>query len=339
MVDRYSRRTLMMIADVVRAIGWGVVAWSMIRGEMTLAVLLAVAAVSATCRTFHRPALQASIAQLVPEQALNRANSLFQMAEAGANLIAPAVGGALVAWLGAGAAVAVSALTCAVAAATLLLVALPPLRSRAEAGAAPRRNLFRELGDGLAYLWTGQRMLFFMLCTFALVNFALAPIGPLLPFVAQHRLGTDAGGLGLLMTGFPAGTLAGALIISAVGSRLRRGLGVVWGITVVGLLLAAVGQTQSLWVAVAAFAAMGVAISVVNVCSSGLFQTLVPQEMQGRVFAVRSSIAQAASPVSLALVGAVSTAVPPHLIILASGVMVAASGLLGYAVPGLVKQR
>lgn len=141
------------------------------------------------------------------------------------------------------------------------------------------------------------------------------------------------------MTGFPAGTLAGALIISAVGSRLRRGLGVVWGITVVGLLLAAVGQTQSLWVAVAAFAAMGVAISVVNVCSSGLFQTLVPQEMQGRVFAVRSSIAQAASPVSLALVGAVSTAVPPHLIILASGVMVAASGLLGYAVPGLVKQR
>src|SRR5690606_22542551 len=94
------------------AIGWGVVAWSMIRGEMTLAVLLAVAAVSATCRTFHRPALQASIAQLVPEQALNRANSLFQMAEAGANLIAPAVGGALVAWLGAGAAVAGSALTC-----------------------------------------------------------------------------------------------------------------------------------------------------------------------------------------------------------------------------------
>jgi len=135
-VDRYSRRTLMMIADVVRAIGWGVVAWSMIRGEMTLAVLLAVAAVSATCRTFHRPALQASIAQLVPEQALNRANSLFQMAEAGANLIAPAVGGALVAWLGAGAAVAVSALTCAVAAATLLLVALPPLASKP----VPRRG-------------------------------------------------------------------------------------------------------------------------------------------------------------------------------------------------------
>nr|MBO2471600.1 hypothetical protein [Bacillota bacterium] len=135
-VDRYSRRTLMMIADVVRAIGWGVVAWSMIRGEMTLAVLLAVAAVSATCRTFHRPALQASIAQLVPEQALNRANSLFQMAEAGANLIAPAVGGALVAWLGAGAAVAVSALTCAVAAATLLLVALPPLAPKP----VPRRG-------------------------------------------------------------------------------------------------------------------------------------------------------------------------------------------------------
>ncbi|HEY8418454.1 MAG TPA: hypothetical protein VIK93_10530 [Limnochordales bacterium] len=76
-------------------------------------------------------------------------------------------------------------------------------------------------------------------------------------------------------------------------------------------------------------------VSVVNVCSAGLFQTLVPTEMQGRVFAVRSSISQAAAPVSLALVGAVSSTIAPHTLLLVGGVLVAVGGLLGYAVPGL----
>lgn len=337
-VDRYSRRTLMMVADLVRAASAAVLAWGMVSGNLPMVTLLTVAAVAAACRAFHRPALQASIAQLVPEHGLNRANSLFQMAEAGANLIAPVIGGALVAWLGTGAVVGVWSVTCVIAAASLLFASIPALPA-ATAAAGRKRNFLREMGEGLAYLWTGQRMLFFMLCTFALVNFALAPIGPLLPFVAQERLGTDASGLGVLMTGLPAGTLAGALLISAIGARLRRGLGVLWSITAIGLALAAISQLRSLALAVATFALMGVALSVVNVCASGLFQTLVPKDMQGRVFAVRSSIAQAASPVALALVGAISSAVAPHTVFLVSGLFVAASGLLGYAVPGLAKQR
>lgn len=91
--------------------------------------------------------------------------------------------------------------------------------------------------------------------------------------------------------------------------------------------------------AFAAFVVVGAAVSVVNVCSNGLFQTHVAKEMHGRVFAVRSSVAQAAAPVSLALVGALSAAVAPHVLLLIGGLLVAAGGLLGYAVPGLVSAR
>src|SRR5690606_2280180 len=80
----------MMVADIVRAAGSAVLAWGIIHGALEMSVLLVVATVAATCRVFHRPALQASIVQLVPESGLNRANSLFQMADAAANLIAPA---------------------------------------------------------------------------------------------------------------------------------------------------------------------------------------------------------------------------------------------------------
>lgn len=337
-VDRYSRRSLMMLADLVRAAGSGFLAWGMLTGRLEMWMLLAAATASAACTAFHRPSLQAAIAQLVPESGLNRANSLFQMAEAAANLIAPAVGGMLVAWLGSGVAMAITSLLSAAAAGTLLLARIPPLPPKPNAAPtspARAKRFLSEMGAGLAYLWRGQRMLFFMLCTFALVNFALAPIGPLLPFIAEQRLGLDATGLGFLMSGIPAGMMAGAMLMSVIGPRLRRGPSVIWGIAAVGLTLVAASQLRSPTAAFGALAAAGACVSVVGVSANGLFQTLVPKEMHGRVFAVRSSVAQAASPLSLALVGALSGAVAPHTLLLIGGVLVAAAGFVGYTVPGL----
>lgn len=337
-IDRYSRRHVMMITDLVRAVSAAFLAWGISSGQLQLWMLLTAATVSATCRAFHRPALQASLPQLVPESGLNRANSVYQMADAAANMIAPPVGGALVAWLGTGAVVGVSAVTCVIAAITLFLAVIPPVAaSTATAATAARgvRGFVEEMAAGFSYLWTGQRMLFFMLCTFALVNFALSPIGPLLPFVAEQRMGLDATGFGLLLSSMTVGTLAGAMGMSVVGARLRRGPGIIWGVAVIGLALAAVGGLTSPTPAAAAFVVMGMALSVANVCSSALFQTRVPKDMQGRVFAVRSSISQAAGPLGLALVGALSAVVAPHMILLASGVIVVIGGLTGYAVPGL----
>lgn len=334
LVDRYSRRALMMIADLVRAATALVLAWQMASGNFRMGVLLAAATVSAACRAFHRPALQASIVQLVPAEGLNRANSLFQLAEGAANLIAPAVSGALVAWLGAGPVMGISAATCVFAALTLLFAAIPPLPAK-PAASHGGAGFLREMTEGLSYLWTGQRMLFFTLCTFALVNFAMVPVGPLIPFIAQERMGVDSSGLGLLMSGLSAGTVAGALAMSVAGSRVRRGFAIIWGIAGTGLMLAILSQLRSAVAGLGAMALMGAAVSVVNVCSSGLFQAYVPKEMQGRVFAVRSSVSAAASPLSLALVGAVSSLLAPHTMLLIGGVIVVAGGLIGYAVPGL----
>lgn len=337
-IDRYSRRVVMMITDLVRAASAAFLAWGIMTGQLQLWMLLTAATISAACRAFHRPALQASLPQLVPASYLTRANSFYQMAEAGANMIAPPLGGALVAWIGTGAVVGISAVTCIIAALTLFLAVIPQVSAAAaatsQAGSRVRR-FFQEMAAGVSYLWSGQRMLFFMLCTFALVNFALSPIGPLLPFVAEQRLGLQAAGFGLLLSSNTVGTMVGSMLVSVIGSRLRRGLGVIWGLVGIGLALIVLGQVTSAALAVAAFVLMGFSLSICIVCSNTLFQTRVPHDMQGRVFAVRTSISQAAGPIGLAIVGAVSAAVAPHTILLVSGAIVVVGGLIGYAVPGL----
>lgn len=335
-IDRFSRRHVMMVTDLVRAGGAAFLAWGIVSGAPMWAMLSA-ATISAGARAFHRPALQASLPQLVPEGGLNRANSLFQMAEAGANLVAPPVGGMLVGLFGAGAVMGITGVTY-VAAAVTLVFAVIPIVARAETPAGRGwRGLLAEAGAGLRYLWQGQKMLFFMLLTFALVNFALAPLGPLAPFLAEQQFGLDVQGFGLLMVGLPVGTLVGAAGISLVGPRLRRGKALIWGVAAVGLGQAGLAVTHSATMAMAMLAVMGLALSVANVSSSGLFQTHVPAEMQGRVFAVRSSISMAANPVALASVGALASVATPGAILLVGGLLAAGGGLLGYVVPGLAR--
>lgn len=336
-IDRFSRRLVMMVTDLVRAAAAGFLAWAMAGGTLTMWSLVAAATISSAARAFHRPALQASLPQLVPAEGLNRANSLYQIAEAGANLIAPPVGGVLVGLLGSGAVMGLTAATYGLAAITLGFAVIPAVVRTAEKVGAGWRGLLRETGAGLGYLWNGQKMLFFMLVSFALVNFALAPLGPLAPFLAEGQYGLDVQRFGVFMIGLPVGTLLGAGAVSVLGARLRRGMGVIWGVALVGLGQAVLGSVSSLSVGLGALVLMGLAVSVANISSNGLFQTHVPREMQGRVFAVRSSIAQAANPVALALVGVLADVATPGAIVFVGGLLAAAGGLLGFAVPGLAK--
>ncbi len=96
--------------------------------------------------------------QLVPESGLNRANSLFQLADAAANLIAPAAAGVIVAWLGEGAVVATSAATSVFAALTLLMARIPELP--AHTGDGRRSHIQRipgRVGVGEVAPWEAKK--------------------------------------------------------------------------------------------------------------------------------------------------------------------------------------
>ncbi|HEX6987985.1 MAG TPA: MFS transporter [Bacillota bacterium] len=359
-IDRVDRRRLLMTTDLVRAGAMGALTVLAFNDLLQLWQLLVFGVVEGVAQAFHSPALQASIPRLVPPPALNQANSLNQLSEAGANLLAPILGGALVAVAGSAPGMAVSVAGYAVAAATLFLARIPPdpddrtPEGNADAPGAqpgdgtptplgrrgrPFRGLAGEALEGLRYLRQAQPVLFYMLCTFALVNFALAPIGPLLPFVAQQRLGLGPTGYGVLTVSLTVGTIAGAALMSARGRGIRRGRGVIWGITGVGLGLAGVGLAGSAPVAAAAMAACGFCLAVAQVSSEGLFQTRVPDRLRGRVFGVRRSLSTAAAPLGLALGGALAGVAAPHLILTGAGLAAALAGLSGHLIRELPRAQ
>jgi predicted MFS family arabinose efflux permease len=86
---------------------------------------------------------------------------------------------------------------------------------------APRQSVWRELGDGFAYLWDTPSSLAAMLLALV-VNLTAFPLtSGLLPYVAREIYGINQTGLGLLVASFALGALLGSVVIS-IASRLIR---------------------------------------------------------------------------------------------------------------------
>src|SRR4051794_2767575 len=90
-VDRWPRKTVMIVADLIRA----GVAFALVFAP-NLPVLLVLVAISGVVSTFFTPARQASIRSVVPDEDLLAANSLSQLSVQLGKVIGPAIGGLLV---------------------------------------------------------------------------------------------------------------------------------------------------------------------------------------------------------------------------------------------------
>ena len=85
----------------------------------------------------------------------------------------------------------------------------------------PRQSPWRDLREGLAYVWTTPRLLAGMWLAF-LVNMTAFPLsGQLLPYVAKEVFHVDKAGLGLLAASFAFGAMLGSIVVSFAGRSIR----------------------------------------------------------------------------------------------------------------------
>jgi MFS family permease len=273
LVDRFSRRRLMIASDLVR-----LAVFSALPFVDRPAAIVALAGVSGVATGFFRPAAHAALPNLVSSADLPTANSLLQTVENLAWLIGPVVGGALVAAWGTDLAYWINALTFLLSALLLLRIAESALRG----GDMMSRGHWRDVGDGLA-LVRRSRALFMVLVVWSVAIVGNAFFNVAEVFFAKDTL--DSGDLGF-------GILVGAtgLGLTVGGGRWIDRFGVTH-VYVASLALWAAGvgaAALSPWLALAAaFVAVGlVGNGAAVVCNLLLVQRGAPDELRGRAFTV-----------------------------------------------------
>jgi MFS family permease len=256
-------------------------------------------ALSSAFSAFQWPAYAAATTMLVPKEQLGRASGLTQMSEAISRLLSPAIAGALFLTIGLRGIMLIDFITFAFAVVTLMVVRIPH-PTRTVTGTVEEGSFLREAVVGWTYV-RARPGLFGLLLYFAVGNFFLAMIGPLILPLMLNLSSADVVGISSSIIGL--GMLAGTLLMSTWGGPERRVNGILFFGGWIGVFLALAGVRPSIpMITLAAFGVM-FGVPLASGCSQALWQGKVAADVQGRVFAVRRMVAASMSPLALVLAG------------------------------------
>jgi DHA3 family macrolide efflux protein-like MFS transporter len=298
LVDRWDRRLTMLTADLLAGVSTLLIAGLYFSGHLEIWHLYLLAGAGALGNAFQAPAWMAAIPLLVPKKHLGRANGLIQPNDAVALVAAPAIAGAMLATLGLGAVLLADVATFVVAVLTLAVVRFPPTPRGVHAATGSLRT---DVAAGWQYLRDRSGLLW-LLVIYAGVNFVLSFADVLLiPMIVTFASEAAAGAV---LSASGLGMLVGSLAVSAWGGpKQQRIPWIMGGIAVGGLCVIVTGLRASLPVIAAGSVLLMLGIPLVNTTSQVIWQLKVAPEMQGRVFALRRMVSQAAFPIGIVLSG------------------------------------
>ena len=334
LADRMSRARLMAGAEALRVVSLVAVLALVVAGALSLPLLAILGFVGACGTVAYSVAAPALVPSLVHPELLPRANGRIELARTTAFAGGPALGGALVGWIGGGPAFGLAAALSAVAVILLVGIVEPP-RPKTTA-----QHPLRDLREGVAFVF-GHRLLRPIFVTQFIFNTALFVILAVYVPYAVHTLQLSAAGVGVTLGALGGGMVVGALFAARIMSALA--LGTVIAIGPVAGLLAALTMVMTIALPSPALAAlsfllMGAGPILWVVSTTTLRQTVTPPALLGRVSAI-NAVAYGARPLGAAigaLVGALYDA-PTCLIVAAAGFLIQAIVILASPVPRLVR--
>ncbi len=292
-VDRCDRRTVMITADLARAV---VLVALIVLQHHVWAVYAAAFALSSFA-VFFNPAAASLTPTLVAEGDLIAANSaIWSVAVISQIALAP-VAGSLVAWAGAGPAFAINAAS--FLASTALLTRLP--LQRATPTPTGRRRL-GDVADGIRAI-RHSRFLTVLTAVQALAALSAGATSALLVVLAQRHLDLEPSQFGLLLAAIGVGAGLGPLVVLRTVSDARKPGWLFGPYLLRGVVDLTLAATTSFAVALVALTAYGVGTSTGNITYNTVLQTAVPDRLRGRVFAFYDIVWQTARLVSIAIGG------------------------------------
>jgi len=320
LVDRLSRRSLMINADLVRFGAFAVLPFT-----TSAAQVVVLAGIVGVATGFFRPAVYAGLPNLVQDSDLPAANSLLQGADNLTWALGSVAGGALAAAAGVDAAYWFNAATFLLSAA--LLIGIP--RSLLQAAAAASRGHWQDVKDGFS-LAVHSRPILTVLIAWNVAMFAIAAMNVAEPRLALRTFSAGRFGLGLMMGCAGLGLTIGALLASAWIAR--RGLPNVYGISLVLVALGIGGAAAApnVWVASASVIVAGCGNGSAIVCNSLLVQRGAPDALRGRAFAMLMSTNVAFVTAGMVIAGWLTDTIGARWILATAGAFAGTAGIVGF---------
>lgn len=310
LLDRYQPRTIMSIDNFGRACIIATIPLLYMLGALHLSIVYALALFSGILSPATEVGCRIVIPKIVPDEELERANSLSSISWDFATLVGPALAGILVTVMSAPAVLLLDAASFLLMGA--MTISLPKMQS-VLTGHEEGENRRSLLGFGTIFRMKALRFLTVLTLLFLFAQ-GLAEVA--VPVYSQKTLGTGAVGYGLLMSAFGVGSLISLSLISQFWSRKKQQLFWLAIILILsGLFLAPLIFLRMLPMAMLFITLAGFAAAPYYVVEQSLMQRLVPKNVQGQVFGARGALSIAGYPLGGATGGVLMMGIAAPLVI------------------------
>jgi MFS family permease len=298
--DRYSRHRIVISTQVASMLLAFILSALTLLGLIRVWEIMVLAALLGMINAFDIPARQSFIIEMVNSEDLLNGIALNSAMFNSARVIGPAVAGITVAAIGEGWCFFANALSYIAVIVGLLLMDVTP-RERSGRVASG----LESIAEGFQFVARTGPILALLLLL-GLASLTAMPYTILMPIFADRILHGGARGLGLLMGASGVGAVAGTLTLAA--KRELRGLGkwVTVGSFGLGASIILFALSRSFLLSVVLLVPVGFSMMLQMASSNTLIQTMVPDELRGRVMAVYSMMIMGMAPFGALLAGAIA---------------------------------
>jgi MFS family permease len=281
--DRYPRKTQVVLSQILNGLLYAVTALLIFAHLIKPWHVYVTAFLMACVQVFLQPSRAAMISDLVPAENLTNAIGLNAVVFNMARSTGPALSGLLISLSGTGVSYAVQAVFFILA--TVWTVQLGSTRQSAARAGGHGESFGRSIVEGWKFSWHKLEVragLFIVV----FASLFMIPFSTLLPVFARDLLNVGAQGQGLLLTAMGIGALCSSLLIASVGDRLPRGILMLGGVALYGVLVVVFAASSWFSLSMALMAVIGLC----HVSSHALVQTVIqaysPREYRGRAMAL-----------------------------------------------------
>jgi MFS family permease len=326
MIDRWNRHRVLVVTQSLSLLQSAALAILTFSGKINVSQIIALSIFQGLINAFDAPARQAFVVEMVEDRSdLPNAIALNSSMFNGARLLGPAIGGIMIAKLGEAMCFTVDAVSYLAVIMALLIMRL----TRPEAH-PPKQGAWAEMKQGFAYA-VGFAPVRAILMLAGLISFTVAAYQTLLPIFADS-VAPDRGAAvyGFLGASVGVGALAGGIYLAS--RRTVVGLGRIIAMTAgfAGVAMIGFAATNSLGAMIFTSVLAGFGMMVTFAASNTLLQTIVEDDMRGRLMSFFIVAVMGAAPMGSLVSGWVADRIGEPRTIIFSGLASIGGGLLFY---------
>lgn len=311
-VDRSNRKGLMILMDLIRGITIIIVAIAAILGLLQLWMVFLAGIILGIGGAFFGPAVMSVLPQMVPRDKLTNVNSLFGVSNTGADILGNSLGGILYVLIGAPLMFLLNGISFILSGISISFAKIPKNRE----SKITTENFISDLKESTQFVWKLKGLLYILLI-FSIFSFLVHIAVVLLIPLFQFTPGLGAAKYGIAVACFTAGVFMGMVVLSTVNVHpSKKATLMLISLTISNLCLILFALTTQFYLMALLLLIAGLSQSVVNVFILSSIQSVVPDQMMGKVMGLVGTLTLALTPLAMVTGGLLAEIFPIRTIFL-----------------------